>query len=340
MVNPLLTIVIPTYNRHSKLKEGLAALLPQISNLGANEVEVVIVDNTSSDATPQLLSQIKSEHNQIRIFRNDSNLGIDGNTAKCFEYANGKYVALLSDDDHYIPSGINIILGYLKSQDYSLVCLNYYGYYRNPNKQDMVFHPEEDRFFSETPSDIMHYPTVGHFSAFIYNTVLAKIALNEALLWKPLPDFEITNNRVLFYEIALRVTVKSKLPTLFIGKRILANTIPDEAPYCALEILTVGFCSNMKDYYQLGLISETELLRRFEEAARHMPKLIVGYAYRLQRKQMDIIISKLNNILIDNTFYRKVDLPLLHLSRFYLIRLLYRFIHMAYRAYKRLFLMH
>ncbi len=97
--SPLLSICIPTFNRAALLDVCLAGVLPQVAAL-VNEVECVVSDNASSDATQRILAKYHSQFPFLRVSRNASNIGIIGNITKVVsELATGEFVWLLGDDD-------------------------------------------------------------------------------------------------------------------------------------------------------------------------------------------------------------------------------------------------
>ena len=90
---PSVTIAIPTYNRSRMLKQCLDRILKQIDN----ETEVLVVDNASTDGTPDLLKTYT--HRNLVKRRNDENIGLFRNFNACLRHASGEYIVLLSDDD-------------------------------------------------------------------------------------------------------------------------------------------------------------------------------------------------------------------------------------------------
>jgi len=95
MARPLVTIAIPTYNRSGGyLREALASALAQ----RYEPLEIVVVDNASTDATGAYVASVADE--RVRYVRNATNLGVVGNFNACLEHARGAYFLLLHDDDH------------------------------------------------------------------------------------------------------------------------------------------------------------------------------------------------------------------------------------------------
>ncbi|MEL6457751.1 MAG: glycosyltransferase family 2 protein [Cyanobacteria bacterium J06621_15] len=90
---PLVSIIIPTYNRPEYLNLALASAVQQTYQ----NIEIIVSDNCSPE-NPELIVKSFGD-SRIRFFRNESNLGMFANTMNAFKKARGKYVASLLDDD-------------------------------------------------------------------------------------------------------------------------------------------------------------------------------------------------------------------------------------------------
>jgi abequosyltransferase len=91
----LISICIPTYNRVNYLEETLRSILPQI---GA-DIELLISDNCSTDGTKAMVARYQQTFRTLQYFRNERNLGFDGNVLRCLELASGEYVWFFGSDD-------------------------------------------------------------------------------------------------------------------------------------------------------------------------------------------------------------------------------------------------
>jgi glycosyltransferase involved in cell wall biosynthesis len=121
-VKPLLTIAIPTYNRAPFLKEILSSLFDQL--ITESRVELIVSDNASSDATPDVVEQFVRRGLPLRSIRNVINVGPDANFLQCFEQARGKYVWIFGDDDILVGGGIAAILSYCGAKEYDILYVN------------------------------------------------------------------------------------------------------------------------------------------------------------------------------------------------------------------------
>ncbi|HEY6008951.1 MAG TPA: glycosyltransferase family 2 protein, partial [Geobacteraceae bacterium] len=95
-MGPRLSICIPTYNRAGLLRETLESIVGQ----ARDGLEIVVCDNASTDATPQLVEAFRERFPAIHYFRWPENMGFDRNILKTVEEAHGDYCWLMGDDDH------------------------------------------------------------------------------------------------------------------------------------------------------------------------------------------------------------------------------------------------
>ena len=107
----ILSIAIPTYNRVKKLEKSITRI---INFCADKEVEIIVSDNASNDGTKQAVERLQKLYPQIQYYRNERNLGFDGNFLNCFEKATGKYVWLIGDDDVVLNGSIESILSCLE----------------------------------------------------------------------------------------------------------------------------------------------------------------------------------------------------------------------------------
>jgi len=64
-------------------------------------MEILVVDNASTDKTPVLLLEFNDP--RLKIYRNEINIGAEGNFSKAVHLASGEYIAIFHADDLYLP---------------------------------------------------------------------------------------------------------------------------------------------------------------------------------------------------------------------------------------------
>lgn len=111
MILPLVSILIPTYNRPHYLEQALRSALAQTYP----RIEVIISDNSNNLLTQQVVQRIQSEvwTNKIRYVKNQKNVGPVANQQQCLKLARGQYVNYLMDDDLFDPLKIERMATYL-----------------------------------------------------------------------------------------------------------------------------------------------------------------------------------------------------------------------------------
>ena len=92
------TVAIPVYNRPELVRRALDSALRQT----VEGLEILVVDNCSTDTTWQVLQTYREEP-RVRLVRNERNLGLFGNFNRCLALARGEYLRFLCSDDRLAP---------------------------------------------------------------------------------------------------------------------------------------------------------------------------------------------------------------------------------------------
>ena len=121
---PLLSICIPTWNRAKILSISLKSFQEQLASIDSSEIEIFVSDNASDDDTPLIVQSFIDQGLPITYNRNPENVGAAGNFIKCMQWASGKYIWLLGDDDLLNDGAISYILDLIRNGDYGLIHLS------------------------------------------------------------------------------------------------------------------------------------------------------------------------------------------------------------------------
>jgi len=95
---PRVSVFIPVHNRAAYVAVAINSLLAQ----DFGDFELIVVDDGSSDATPEVLERFDDP--RLRIARQPRNLGIPAARNRGLALARGEYIALLDSDDHAYPT--------------------------------------------------------------------------------------------------------------------------------------------------------------------------------------------------------------------------------------------
>lgn len=101
-MTPRVQVFIPTYNRADRLRAAVDSVLAQTWP----GVEVVVLDNHSTDGTDEVMRRIVAEYPRVRHVRRPSNIGMFGNLNAIAGLVDADFFAMLTDDDTYEPGFI------------------------------------------------------------------------------------------------------------------------------------------------------------------------------------------------------------------------------------------
>ena len=102
MSEPLVSILIPTWNRVGMLRQALESAERQTYE----HVEIVVSDNASTDGTWPYLKDKAAANPRLRVVRQPVNLGHAGNLRFLLRQARGSFVKFLDDDDLLLPFAV------------------------------------------------------------------------------------------------------------------------------------------------------------------------------------------------------------------------------------------
>ncbi|MBW2676630.1 MAG: glycosyltransferase [Deltaproteobacteria bacterium] len=111
--SPLVSVIIPTYNRGWVLRETIESVLAQ--NYG--NVELIVVDDGSTDDTPGILAAF----NRVTALH-QSNRGVSAARNSGVAHARGQFIAFLDSDDLWMPEKLSVQLDFFQNNPKAMIC--------------------------------------------------------------------------------------------------------------------------------------------------------------------------------------------------------------------------
>lgn len=118
MTSPKVSIGVPVFDAERFLPTALDSLLGQ----SFADTEVILCDNGSTDATPEICRQFQREDPRVRYHRNDRNLGVTANYNRAAELACGTYFKWASANDTCHPDYVAECVEILDSLPEVVLC--------------------------------------------------------------------------------------------------------------------------------------------------------------------------------------------------------------------------
>lgn len=95
------SIIVLVYNQENYIQECINSVLSQIFK---GNYEVIILDDCSTDSTFSKVKSLIKNNKNIKLYRNEKNLGLPQNYQKAILETKGKYIAYLEGDDYWTDS--------------------------------------------------------------------------------------------------------------------------------------------------------------------------------------------------------------------------------------------
>lgn len=101
--SPLVTVYIPTFNRRELLQRAVKS----VQNQTYQNLEIIIVDDCSTDGTQEYLARLAKEDKRVRYFVKEKNSGACVSRNIAIENAKGEFITGLDDDDYFFKNRIS-----------------------------------------------------------------------------------------------------------------------------------------------------------------------------------------------------------------------------------------
>ena len=161
MNNPKVSIVLPTYNGEKYLSSSIQSILKQTFQ----DWELIVVNDCSTDQTPDIIKKYIEKDNRIKVINNESNQKLPKSLNIGFSQATGKYLTWTSDDNEYYPDALNKMYHFLENNtDIGMVYANCLVV--SKDKKDKYW-----GYLDATPENLLKTNVCG--ACFLYKKVLA-----------------------------------------------------------------------------------------------------------------------------------------------------------------------
>lgn len=158
---PKVSVIVPVYNSEQELRDCLDSLVEQTEK----DIEIIVIDDGSTDNSPEIEAEYQKKYPNVKVYRNERNLGQSETRNRGIELAEGDYIAFLDSDDYVnpgmyeelyqaavdnnMPELIVTGLSFVKGNEYRKKDLTFIS-----KQSTTIIHPMEnpDQVFFESPS--------------------------------------------------------------------------------------------------------------------------------------------------------------------------------------------
>lgn len=117
MSQPVVSVIVPTYNVERYVEACLASILNQTYE----SIELIVIDDGSTDTTPYLLQQYPGD---FRLILNQENKKQGAARNEGLAQATGKYILFVDADDLLVPEAVQVLVAVAEREQADLVRFN------------------------------------------------------------------------------------------------------------------------------------------------------------------------------------------------------------------------
>lgn len=312
MTKPLVSVVLCVYNREDFLAEAMTSILTQT----LDDLELIVVDNASTDASPEIARSFADR--RIRYIHNEINGGHAFSLDRGIAEAHGQYVALMDSDDVSLPERLERQVAFLEANPNVALCggwVETFGAYVETRR--FPADPEELKVHLlaacplSTPTIMLRQATTSgrRFTAQGFELAHDYAYWVDVALEKPIANFPgvVLRYRVHSGQLTLTRRTKQLAETRLVLRRQLERLLGygDDADVAALEYVFVNEAQPEPPLARIGDLFEriraANRRRRLYDPARldrmldekwthllsdHAPSLTRMWAALLQRPRL------------------------------------------------------
>ena len=121
-VSPQVSVIMPVYNGMRHLSAAIDSILTQT----LVDFEFIIIDDASTDGTPDILAEYLRRDSRIRVLRNETNLGLTPTLNRALQVACAPIIARMDADDISAPERLERQVAFLEAKpDHLFVTTSY-----------------------------------------------------------------------------------------------------------------------------------------------------------------------------------------------------------------------
>lgn len=124
----LISIIVTIYNNEQYIRKCLETIIPQLNS----KIELIIIDDGSSDSTVNICNEITNGKENITIILNEHN-GLSNSRNNGIKKSSGKYIVFVDGDDWIDKSYLNNLENVINN-NYDVILINTTKYLENEDK--------------------------------------------------------------------------------------------------------------------------------------------------------------------------------------------------------------
>lgn len=170
------SVIIPAFNSADTLGDCLDSVLSQTGDFG---MEIIVVDDGSTDATPELLSRYRCAYPATVIVLRQPHCGQSTARNSALDIASGRWIVFVDADDRLFPGAIASLLHAAITFRVPIAC----GAYVRREKNVPVRSAETSVIESHAATETLLYQTDSRLNSSLWGKIFSRHLFDGLRLW-------------------------------------------------------------------------------------------------------------------------------------------------------------
>lgn len=331
---PLITIVIPVYNKEEYVNKTIESVV----NQSYKQLELIIINDGSTDNSGKIIREWSEKDKRI-ILINQENKGVSETRNSGIDMANGKYIFFLDADDEIKENAIyNLILkaeinkaditvgNFIKvisseeKKDKELIEKKYTGNELSQEQVKAEMFMIKNRYLATTCNKLYKRQFLTESKVRFKNNVLAEDRLFNLMCYVNYPNIYITNDLTYIYNIIEGSRSRSYSPNLYKSILELYNKLDNYLENKNIEmsiddLILINISYDIDNIINHEYNSDNQKITRIHKVLESMyynkrvNKVLKSNNYKyvfsqLQYRKLPLIRRRINLVLLKNKRFK------------------------------------
>lgn len=208
-----ISVIIPVYNDEAHIEKSVLS----VCNQSYRHLQIIVVDDGSTDATPEILAHLGAEDERIEIISTE-NSGVSAARNSGLAAATGDYICWLDSDDSMESEMLETLMEIAETHDADMVLSNYCNI-AEQNQREIRYNVSGERIF--TGEEALHALIKKEITQALWANI-ARRSLYEGISF---PEGKLFEDVRVMHRIYVRCEKIVLTPKIMMNRLILKNSI-------------------------------------------------------------------------------------------------------------------
>lgn len=202
----MVSVLVAVYNVRDDLKRCMDSIIGQTYT----KLEIIVVDDGSSDGSAEICDEYKNKDSRIRVIHKE-NGGLSSARNVGIENATGDYVLMVDSDDYMLPNMIEIMLDTMKEHNADIcVC----GAYENQPNNTVELH----KVHVYDKEEVMNQILTDKISSQTWNKLIKRSCIGDVRFSVGMVAQDMSVMHLFFYKAETIISISDKLYVYMTGR--------------------------------------------------------------------------------------------------------------------------